>query len=126
MEVSPGAAAEQVLEVSAVDTAEAVGSGSLPVLGTPRLLAWCEAVACEAIGDLLGVGETSVGTIVRLEHLAPSAVGDWVTVRAEVTSVDGRRIGFTVDATGPGRRPLARGSIERVVVDTAGFLGRLR
>ena len=35
------------------DTAVAVGSGSLPVLGTPRLLAWCEAVTCAAIEPTL-------------------------------------------------------------------------
>ena len=32
--------------VTDADTAAAVGSGSLPVLGTPRLLAWCEAATC--------------------------------------------------------------------------------
>jgi fluoroacetyl-CoA thioesterase len=59
--------------VSGADTAAAVGSGSLPVLGTPVLLAWCEAVTC----DVLGLSEpvTSVGTRVALEHLAASKVG---------------------------------------------------
>jgi fluoroacetyl-CoA thioesterase len=125
MEVSPGAAAERVLEVTEADTARAVGSGALPVLGTPRLLAWCEAATCDAVAELLAVGETTVGTSIRLEHLAPSAVGDWVTVRAELTSVDGRRLGFAVEANGAGGRALARGTVERVVVDSAGFLARL-
>ena len=44
------------------DTAEAVGSGSLPVLGTPRLLAWAEAATCAAIEPSLPDGGTSVGT----------------------------------------------------------------
>lgn len=122
MEVSPGAAAERELEVTEADTARALGSGDLAVLGTPRLLAWCEGVTCDALVDLLGIGETSVGARIRLEHLAPSAVGDWVTVRAEVTEVDGRRLVFAVEAVGEGDRPLARGTIERVVVDEAGFL----
>lgn len=125
MEVSPGAAAERVLEVTEADTARAVGSGTLPVLGTPRLLAWCEAVTCDAVAELLALGETTVGTSIRLEHLAPSAVGEWVTVRAEVTSVDGRRLRFAVDATGEAGRALARGTVERAVVDAAGFLARL-
>ncbi len=125
MEVTPGAAAEQVLEVADADTALAVGSGSLPVLATPRLLTWMEAATCDAVADLLAVGETSVGTSVRLEHLAPSGVGDWVTVRAEVTSVDGRRLVFVVEATGRDGRPVGRGTVERVVVDETGFLARL-
>jgi fluoroacetyl-CoA thioesterase len=125
VEVTPGVAAERVLEVAPEDTAAAVGSGSMPVLGTPRLLAWCEAVTCDAVEDLLAVGETTVGTRVHLEHLAPSAVGDWVTVRAEVTSVDGRRLGFVVEGVAADGRSLARGTVERVVVDVSPFLDRV-
>ena len=64
------------------DTAIAVGSGSLPVLGTPRLLAWCEATTCAAVEPALADGETSVGTRVALEHTAASGVGRTVTVTA--------------------------------------------
>src|SRR5215217_4788667 len=68
-----GRSATRELVVSEADTAIAVGSGSLPVLGTPVLLAWCEAATCAAL-DLPG-GQTSVGTRVALEHLAASPVG---------------------------------------------------
>ena len=61
--------------VSEDDTAEAVGSGSLPVLGTPRLLAWCEAATCAAVAPCLDAGQTTVGTRISIEHLAPSPVG---------------------------------------------------
>ena len=58
------------------DTAEAVGSGSLPVLGTPRLLAWCEAATCAAVAPCLAEGETTVG---HPHHLrAPRARRPWV------------------------------------------------
>jgi fluoroacetyl-CoA thioesterase len=125
--MEPGAdvAAQRVFEVGAGDTAEALGSGNLPVLGTPRLLAWCEAVTCAAVEDGLASGETSVGTSVHLEHLAPSAVGDTVTVRARRTSSEGRRLRLAVTATAADGGPLARGTVERVVVDAAGFLERL-
>ena len=59
--------ASRTFTVTADDTAEAVGSGSLPVLGTPRLLAWCEAVTCAAIEPTLPEGSTSVGTRVTLD-----------------------------------------------------------
>ena len=58
--------------VTDADTAAAVGSGSLPVLGTPRLLAWCEAATCAAIDPTLPEGSTSVGTRVELEHRPPA------------------------------------------------------
>ena len=90
--------ASRTFTVTADDTAEAVGSGSLPVLGTPRLLAWCEAVTCAAIEPTLPAGSTSVGTRVTLEHLAASAVGAEVTVTASSSYVDGRLVRFTVAA----------------------------
>ena len=80
------------------DTAVAVGSGSLPVLGTPRLLAWCEAATCAAIEPTLAEGETIVGTRVQLEHLAASPVGAEVEVTATTAYVDGRLHRFTVAA----------------------------
>lgn len=111
------------------DTAAAVGSGSLPVLGTPRLLAWCEAATCAAIESALGSGETSVGTRVSLEHTAASPIGEQVTVTAAAAYVDGRLHRFTVaarrGANGTAGKLLGTGEITRVVVDADRFLGRL-
>ena len=115
------------------DTAAAVGSGSLPVLATPRLLAWCEAATCAAIDPTLDEGSTSVGTRVSLEHLAASPVGQDLEVTASTAYVDGRLHRFTVaarhlDGSGPGSSPgkvVASGEITRVVVDAERFLSRL-
>lgn len=108
------------------DTAEAVGSGSLPVLGTPRLLAWCEAVTCAAIEPALPEGGTSVGTRVSLDHQGASPVGAEVEVTASTTHVDGRLHRFTVGARDAGSGTvLASGEITRVVVDAERFLSRL-
>jgi len=108
------------------DTALAVGSGSLPVLGTPRLLAWCEAATCAEIEPALGAGQTSVGTRVQLEHLAASPVGAELEVSATTAHVDGRLHRFTVAArhTADGK-VVASGEVTRVVVDAARFLGRI-
>lgn len=111
--------------VTDADTAEAVGSGSLPVLGTPRLLAWCEATTCAAIDPTLAPGETSVGTRVELEHLAASAVGQEVEVTASATYVDGRLHRFTVGARNVGGKVVGTGEVTRVVVDAARFLSRI-
>ncbi len=107
------------------DTAVAVGSGSLPVLGTPRLLAWCEAATCAAIDPTLPAGSTSVGTRVELEHQSASAVGQQVEVTASSTYVDGRLHRFTVAARNVPGRVVATGEITRVVVDAERFLSRL-
>ncbi|WP_395692533.1 thioesterase family protein [Nocardioides sp.] len=115
--------------VTDADTAAAVGSGSLPVLGTPRLLAWCEAATCAALEPTLPEGSTSVGTRVDLEHLAASPVGQEVEVTASASYVDGRLHRFTVAArhvggSSPGR-VVGTGEITRVVVDAERFLSRL-
>jgi fluoroacetyl-CoA thioesterase len=109
--------------VSEADTAAAVGSGTLPVLGTPVLLAWCEATTCAVLD--LPEGSTSVGTRVSLEHQAASKLGATVVVSATVCYADGRLVRFDVEAREPGGKLLGSGEITRVVVDAARFLGRL-
>jgi predicted thioesterase len=108
------------------DTAVAVGSGSLPVLGTPRLLAWLEAATCASLEPVLSEGQTSVGTRVQVEHLAASPVGAGVEVSASSAYEDGRLHRFTVSARDTaGGKVLAAGEITRVVVDAERFLSRL-
>ena len=111
--------------VTTADTAIALGSGDLPVLATPRLLAWLEAATCTTISGLLGPADSSVGTRVEVEHLAASAVGSTVTTTAELSYVDGRLLRFTVSAQDEHDRLLATGTITRVIVDRERFLGRL-
>jgi predicted thioesterase len=108
------------------DTALALGSGSLPVLGTPRLLAWCEAATCAAIEPELDDGETSVGTRVELEHTRGSRVGVRLEVTASSVHRDGRLHRFSVLAREAGGGPVVgTAEITRVVVDAERFLGRL-
>jgi fluoroacetyl-CoA thioesterase len=117
-----GRTATRELVVSDADTAVAVGSGSLPVLGTPVLLAWCEAATCAALD--LPEGQTSVGTRVSLEHLAASPVGAAVSVTASVAYVDGRLVRFTVEAR-MGDKLVGTGEITRVIVDPERFMSRV-
>ena len=108
------------------DTAAAVGSGSLPVLGTPRLLAWLEAATCACLEPLLAEGSTSVGTRMQVEHLAASPVGAEVEVSASSAYEDGRLHRFTVSARDASSgKVVAAGEITRVVVDAERFLARL-
>jgi fluoroacetyl-CoA thioesterase len=112
--------------VTEADTAVALGSGSLPVLATPRLLAWCESATCAEIEGSLGDGETSVGTRLQLEHLAASPVGAEVEVTATTAYVEGRLHRFTVAARHTaGGKVVGSGEVTRVVVDADRFLARV-
>jgi predicted thioesterase len=122
--VEAGLTAALERTVGVDDTALAVGSGSLQVLGTPRLLAWLEATTCEAIAPALEGGQTSVGTRVSLEHMAPSAVGAIVQLTASVVHVDGRLVRFSVAAREAGKL-VGSGEVTRVVVDAERFMSRV-
>jgi predicted thioesterase len=121
-----GQSATLQFQVTEADTAAAVGSGDLDVLGTPRLLAWCEAATCAAIASSLDPASTSVGTRVSLEHLGASPVGERVEVQASVAYVDGRLVRFAVAASHVSDgRVVGTGEVTRVVVDRDRFLSRL-
>lgn len=120
----PGQSAEQSYVVVDADTAVAVGSGDVPVLATPRLLAWLEAATVAALEGSLAEGATSVGTRVDLEHMVPSPVGATVTARAEIVAVDGRLVQFDVVALHQDGKVVAHGRITRISVDRGRFLAR--
>lgn len=113
--------------VDVEDTARVLGSGSLEVLGTPRLLAWMESATCEAISGELDDGRTSLGVRVEIDHLRPSAVGSVVSITGRIESRIDNSVVFQVKAVSPDRpdKPLASGRITRVTVRTDDFLRRL-
>jgi fluoroacetyl-CoA thioesterase len=126
--VAPDQASSATLsfEVGEGDTAAALGSGDLPVLGTPRLLAWAEAATCAALAPSLEQGQTSVGTRVTLEHRAASGLGTTVSVTATVTHRDGRLVRFEVVAVDGDEQVVGHGEVTRVVVDAERFMSRIR
>jgi predicted thioesterase len=114
-------------EVTPDDTARALGSGDVEVLATPRLLAWCEAATVAALAGEGGVAETatSVGTRVRLDHLAATPVGGRVEVTATLQHRDGRLVRFDVAATDRSGRVVATGEVYRVLVERDRFEARV-
>lgn len=122
--IVPGLSGSHDEIVEEHDTAIALGSGSVPVLATPRLIAWLEAAAMGAVDGVLAAGSTTVGTHIDLRHLAATAPGGRVAASATVISVDGRTIEFELTATDD-RKTIASGRHVRVVVDEKRFLSRL-
>ena len=125
MDLAAGLRAGIVTVVDGEDTAERIGSWDLPVLGTPRLLALAEEATVAAVREGLPSGHTSVGTVIKLDHLAASPVGMRVAVTAELTGAGGRRLTFSISATDARGTVIGSGIIERVVVDRGRFLSRL-
>ena len=122
MPLAPDLRATAEHTVTEDDTAAAVGSGSVGVLGTPVAIAWAEGATVAAVADHLEAGTTTVGTRVDVRHLQPTPPGRTVIATATVTSVDRRRLTFDVEMQDPSLDDsvVLRGTIERVVVP-AGF-----
>lgn len=95
-----------------------------PVFSTPMMVLIMENAALNAIRPYLEPGESAVGTVVNVRHLAATPVGQTVTAEAEVTGVEGRRILFTVSARDESEI-IGDGTHERMVIDLAKARQRL-
>ena len=112
------------LTVTEAVTAISIGSGDMPVLATPMLLALMENAAMLAVKEALPEGCTTVGGHIASSHLKPSKIGDVVRAEAEVTKVEGKKIEFKVAAYS-GEALLGEGTHLRFIVEREKFLSRL-
>jgi fluoroacetyl-CoA thioesterase len=95
-----------------------------PVLATPVMIMMMENAALNAIRPFLEASESAVGTVVNVQHLAATPVGQMVRAEAEVTESDGRRIAFTVSAYDESEA-IGNGTHERMVINLKRFDARL-
>ena len=112
------------LTVTDAVTAVRMGSGDMPVLATPAMMALMENAAMLAVADELPEGSTTVGGHIASSHLRPSKIGDVVRAVAEVTKVDGRKIEFNVSAYS-GDVLLGEGTHLRFIVDRERFMSKI-
>jgi len=101
--------------------ASRMGSGLLPVLATPIVAAFFENAAMELAAGYLSEGETTVGSKITVEHLAPTAPGCKVTVTAELEEHEKRIFRFRLEAR-DNAGVVATGTHERVSVKGDRFL----
>ena len=77
-------------------TAKAMGSGTLDVFATPAMIALIEETAWKSVAERLEDGQATVGTCLKINHIAPSPVGMKIKCETELTEIDGRRLVFNV------------------------------
>lgn len=121
----PGLEGRAGLEVEASRTALAVGSGTVPVLATPEVVAVVERAAVAALEPALDEGQTTVGSRVEIDHLAPTPLGGRVEANARLESVDGRSLEFAFEVQDDAG-VVARGRHVRALVDRERFLASAR
>jgi len=121
--LQPGLGATVELTVKEGDTADALRSGDVPMLATPRVVALSEEATVAALAGHLDAKVTTVGQRVQLDHLLPVPVGLTVRAEAKLESVEGRRLVFTVSVNSA-RGLVAAGKITRVIVNRQRFIER--
>lgn len=106
-------------------TAAAIGSGALPVFGTPFMAAMMENAAMTALQDFLEAGQGSVGARLDIRHDAPTPVGMRVWTEAEITAVseNGKMVEFSVRAWDE-KGPVGAGTHTRAIIHAQRFLDR--
>ena len=123
MNLEVGLRGDASLVVTDADTAVALRSGSVAVLGTPRLVALFEEATLAALDGRVAAWQTTVGMRVQIDHLQPTAVGGKVVAEAVLERIEGRRLTFTVSASDE-RSLVAAGKVTRVVVEIERFLAK--
>lgn len=123
MPVEIGMRGEAAAVVAQEDTAQAVGSGLVPVFATPRMIALMEQAAVNAVQSALEPGQSTVGTRLDVKHSAATPVGMKVTAQAEVIGVEGRQVVFLVTAFDEAEQ-IGGGTHERFIIQTDKFLAR--
>ena len=125
MDIHPGLTGSAELLVGEEHTAPRVGSGAVHVLATPVMINLIEAAALAAVEHLLPPGHQSLGTLLNVRHIAATPVGMRIIATAKVERVEGRTIGFRVEARDE-KELIGEGAHERVVVNVAKFDQRVR
>ena len=125
MSLLPGLTGEARTEVTDANTAAAVGSGGIQVFSTPMMIALMENAALQAVQPHLAAGESTVGTVVNIKHLAATPLGMQVRAVARLDAVEGRRLSFSVEAFDE-REKIGEGTHERFVINVERFLERSR
>lgn len=121
MPLEPGLSASFDYTVTDDDTAIAFGSGDVPVLATPKVLALAEGATVRAVSEHLTDDLTTVGVRAEIDHLLPTAIGATVRVDAVLETVEGRRLKFGVRVSDE-ERTVAEGTVLRILVTRERFL----
>lgn len=124
-EIIIGSSAEATTIVNSTNTAITAGSGTLPVLGTPFMIALMEKATCNAVFDFLEEDETTVGTGVNIAHSKASGIGTVISAKAVVAECSGRKIVFDVSAADSSGDIIGKGTIERFVVKESKFMEKV-
>jgi predicted thioesterase len=118
-----GIKAKEYETVTVANTAQALGSGLLPVFATPAMILLMESTASKSVEPYLEPGQGTVGTALQIKHVSATPVGMQVRCEIELTEIDGKRLVFSVKAYDRAGL-IGEGIHERFIIDNERFLQR--
>src|SRR5712691_6631190 len=125
MELTPGLKHSQTVAVTEAMTPTHLRGDAIRVLATPEMVRLVEQTAIQCVQPHLEPGQTTVGTLVNLRHLAATPEGMTVTVSVQLTEVDRRRLGFKFEVHDETEK-VGEGTHERFIIDRESRLPRLQ
>ncbi len=124
-ELKVGLTKDILVTVTEAITASHLGSGTLAVLATPSMIALMEGTSHQAVAPFLAPGQSTVGVLVNVRHLAATPLGMQVRIKSELVAVEGRKLTFAVEAYDTMEK-IGEGTHERFIIDLARFEDRLK
>lgn len=116
---------EKIFTVKESETADAVGSGGLPVLSTPHMIAYMENTAMSLMASELNENDTSVGVEINVKHLAPTALNKVVSVKAKETDRSGKVFTYEIEAY-VDEELIGTATHKRAIVDKDKFMSKVK
>lgn len=120
-----GITGKQTIVVDKAKTAEMLGSGDLPVFGTPALIALMEETCLKSISQFLEEGTSTVGTLLNVKHVSATPIGLEVKCESELVEIDRKRLVFNVKAYDKSGI-IGEGIHERFIINKEKFMTKVK
>ena len=120
-----GTKREEKLLVTSEVAIDFLGMETARVLSTPHMIGHMEGACRNLVLPMLEPGHDTVGTHVNVYHLGAAPMGTQVTFRAEITSMEGRRVQFKVEAFDE-KEKIGEGTHERTIINVVRFTDKMR
>lgn len=124
MDLKVGITGQAEEQVTGRNTASSMGSGGIEVYATPAMIALMEKAAAGTVQPYLPEGNSTVGTMINIKHIAATPVGMNITAKAELIEVNEKRLTFKIEAYDD-KEKIGEGTHERYIITVEKFIARV-
>lgn len=122
-EITPGLTHKKTFTVTSEMGVQHFGPAVPSVLSTPSMIGMMERTCVELLTPCMDEDEQTVGFHVDVKHLAPTRIGQSVTVTATLQEVQDKRFRFAVEAVNGQGVKIGAGTHRRALIHLKQFTG---